>query len=80
MEGAAMTDGIKYIGADRFVITEDRLKELLEAEVTSQAANELGLYDGVRWDEILSFMYPDEGVTPYDVADSLVGRIPGLLP
>lgn len=80
MEGAAVTEGIKYIGADRFVITEDRLKELLEAEVTSQAANELGLYDGVRWDEILSFMYPDEGATPYDVADSLVGRIHGLLP
>ena len=28
-----MTDGIKYRGAGRFIITQDRLMELLEAEV-----------------------------------------------
>lgn len=70
-----MIDGIKYLGADRFIVTKDRMMELLEAKVTTEAANELGLYDGVRWDEILSFMYPDEGETPYAVADSLLAAI-----
>lgn len=70
-----MTEGIKRIDFGYFTLTEERLKELLEAEVTTKAANELGLYDGVCWRDILSFMYPDEGETPYDVADSLVASI-----
>lgn len=75
MEGAAMIDGIKRTDFGDFILTEERLKELLEAEVTMNAANELGLYDGVGWKDILSFMYPDEGETPYDVADALVASI-----
>ena len=71
-----MIDGISCTDFGDFIITEERLKELLEAEVTTKAAEELGLYDGVRWGDILSFMYPDEGETPYDVADSLVASIP----
>ena len=75
MEGSTVIDSIKRTEFGDFILTEERLKELLEAEVTTKAANELGLYDGVRWDEILSFMYPDEGETPYDVADSVVASI-----
>ena len=70
-----MTDGIKYIGGDRFVITEDRLKDLLEAEITTKVVNELGLLDGVYLDDALAALYPGLGETPYAVADSLVGSI-----
>ncbi len=70
-----MIDSIKRTEFGDFILTEERLKELLEAEVTTKAANELGLYDGVCWRDILSFMYPDEGETPYDVADSVVASI-----
>lgn len=70
-----MTDGIKYIGGDRFVITEDRLKDLLEAEITTKVVNELGLLDGVYLDDALAALYPGLGETPYAVADSLVDVI-----
>lgn len=75
MEGATVIDDIKRTEFGDFILTEERLKELLEAEVTTRAANELGLYDGVNWRDILAFMYPDEGETPYAVADSLVASI-----
>lgn len=58
-----------------FILTEERLKELLEAKVTMAVANELGLFDGVSWDDALAALYPGLGETPYAVADSLVGSI-----
>lgn len=45
-DGAAMTDGIRYIG-----IFEDDLKE---AKVIVSVANELGLFDGVYLDDTLA--------------------------
>lgn len=73
-------NGIRCIGIGEYGIFEDGLKELMEAKVIVSVANELGLFDGVRWDDVLAELYTGLGETPYDVADSLVGRIPGLLP
>lgn len=58
-----------------FILTEEQLKELMEAEVTMNAANELGLFDGVYLDDALAALYPGLGETPYAVADSLVAAI-----
>ena len=68
-------DRIEYIGDGEYATTEWYLKELLEAKVIVTAANELGLFDGVRWDDVLTELYPGQGVTPYDVADSLVDNL-----
>lgn len=70
-----MIDGTRYISIGEYGIFEDDLKELMEAKVIMSVANELGLFDGVRWDDALAEMYPGLGATPYDVADSLVSSI-----
>ena len=70
-----MIDGTRYIGIGEYSVFEDDLKELMEAKVIVSVANELGLFDGVRWDDVLAELYPGLGATPYDVADSLVASI-----
>lgn len=70
-----MIDGTRYIGVGEYGIFEDDLKELMEAKVIVSVANELGLFDGVCWDDTLTELYPGLGATPYDVADSLVASI-----
>lgn len=70
-----MIDGTRYIGIGEYSVFEDDLKELMEAKVIVSVANELGLFDGVRWDDVLAELYPGLGATPYDVADSLVTSI-----
>lgn len=79
MEGAAMTiyDNIEYIDDGEYSVIEYYLKELIEAKVIMSVANELGLFDGVHWENALAELYPGLGETPYDVADSLVGSIKG---
>lgn len=74
MEGAAVTvyDSVEYIGDGEYSVTEDYLKQLMEAKVIVSVANELGLFDGVRWDDALAELYPGLGETPYEVADSLM--------
>ena len=62
-----MTGGARCIG-----IFEDDLKE---AKVIVSVANELGLFDGVCWDDVLAELYPGLGETSYAVADSLVAAI-----
>lgn len=68
-------NGIRYIGIGEYGIFEDDLKELMEAKVIVSVANELGLFDGVHWDDVLVELYPGLGETPYAVADSLVSEI-----
>ena len=71
--------GIKYIGEGEFVVTEDRLKELLETEVATKVASYLGFYDSSDYycmvDEVLNELYPTLGSYPYCVADSLVAEL-----
>lgn len=47
-----------------FILTEERLKELMEAKVIVSVASELGLFDGVCWDDALAELYPGLGETP----------------
>lgn len=68
-------DTIEYISDGEYVVDEYYLKELVEAKVIMTVANELGLFDGVCWDDALDDMYPGLGETPNHVADSLVGQI-----
>ena len=68
-------DSIECIGDGEYSVIEHYLKGLMEAKVIVSVANELGLFDGVCWDDALAELYPGLGETPYDVADSLVGSI-----
>lgn len=70
-----MMNGMRYIGIGEYGVLEDDLKGLMEAKVIVSVANELGLFDGVRWDDALAELYPGLGETPYAVADSLVEEI-----
>ena len=70
-----MMNGKRYIGIGEYGILEDDLKELMEAKVIVSVANELGLFDGVHWDDALAELYPGLGETPYAVADSMVAAI-----
>lgn len=66
-------DTIEYIDDGEYGVTEYYLKELVEAKVIVSVANELGLFDGVCWDDALAELYPGLGETPREVADSLMG-------
>lgn len=68
-------EGIRCTEFGDFIITEELLIELVEAKVIITIANELGLFDGVCWDDVLADLYPGLGETPHVVADSLVGSI-----
>lgn len=70
-----MTDGMRYIGIGEYGVFEDDLKELMEAKIIVSVAKELGLFDGVDFGSTVAELYPGLGVTPYDVADSLVSVI-----
>lgn len=69
MEGAAMTDGMRYIGIGEYAIFEDDLKELMEAKVIVSVASKLGLFNNVDFGNTLTELYPGLG------EDSLVGSI-----
>ena len=78
MEGAAMTDGIKYHGAGRFIITTDRLMELLETEVEFKVCDYLFAIERPASRDTrsaLNDLYPGLGMTAYAVADSIVGEL-----
>lgn len=73
-----MIDGIKYIGDDRFVVTNSRLMELVEKSIAYEVCDWV---NGDNWDgwelisDALDDLYPGKGETPYDVADALVASI-----
>lgn len=73
-----MTDGIKYHGADRFIVTKDRLMELLETEVEFKVCDYLFAIErpAIRdtW-SALNDLYPGLGMTAYAVADTIVDRL-----
>lgn len=78
MEGAAVIDGIEYIGDGEFVVTADKMLELLEAQIVAQVANSLGVeaFDG--WDTTLEEWYPQySDPTPFIIADSIVSEMIG---
>ena len=66
MEGAAMTDGIKYHGADRFIVTKYRMLELLEAEVELKVCDYIfAIERPASWDtrSALNDLHPGLGMT-----------------
>lgn len=78
MEGAAMIDGIEYIGDGEFVVDCEKLVVLLEAQIIAQVANSLGVgaFDG--WDTTLGERYPQySDPTPFIIADSIVSEMIG---
>lgn len=78
MEGSAMTDGIKYHGAGRFIVTTDRLMELLETEVEFKVCDYLFAIERPAsrdTQSALNDLYPGLGMTAYVVADSIVGEL-----
>lgn len=73
-----MTDGIKYHGADRFIVTKDRMLELLEAEVELKVCDYLFAIERPAsrdTQSALNDLYPGLGMTAYAVADSIVGEL-----
>lgn len=78
MEGAAMIraggliDGIEYIDDDEFVVTKERLQELLGNELY------LEFYDfgyHYLWCERIPKVYPGYGKTPQEVATAVVSKL-----
>ena len=78
MEGAAMIraggliDGIEYIDDDEFVVTKERLQELLGNELY------LEFYDfgyHYLWCERIPKVYPGYRKTPQEVATAVVSKL-----
>lgn len=73
-----MIDGVKFVGQSKFIITYSKLMELLVKSITYEVCDWV---NGDNWDgwkltsDALDDMYPGKGVTPWDVADSLVHKV-----
>jgi hypothetical protein len=78
MEGAAMIraggliDGIEYIGDDEFVVTKERLQELLGNELFVEFYDQGYHY---LWCERIPKVYPGYGKTPQEVATAVVSKL-----
>lgn len=73
-----MTDGIKYDGDSQFIITKDRLMELLETEVEFRVCGYLFAIERPAsrdTQSALNDLYPGLGMTAYAVADTIVDRL-----
>ena len=76
MEGAAMIDGIEYIGDGEFVVTADKMVDLIEADIIASAANALGIDSFDGWNDVLVDMYPQYmNPAPSIIADAIVGEM-----
>ena len=78
MEGAAMIraggliDGIEYIGDDEFVVTKERLQELMTNELFVEFYDQGYHY---LWCERIPEVYPGYGNTPREVAAAVVSKL-----
>lgn len=73
-----MMEGIEYIGDGQFIITQDRVMELLETEVKLKVCDYLFAieYPASRdTQSALNDLYPGLGMTAYLVADTIVDRL-----
>lgn len=73
-----MTDGIKYHGGGMFIVTTDRLMELLETEVEFKVCDYLFAIERPTIRDTrsaLNDLYPGLGTTAYSVADTIVDRL-----
>lgn len=78
MEGAAMTDDVKYIGDGKFVVTEDWLRKVYSQAVSMNVGDWLGVDNWAGWydtQEALDELYPDYSKDydcPQDVAEAII--------
>ena len=73
-----MIEGIKSIGGGKFIVTPDRLMELLETEVEFKVCDYLFAIERPAsrdTQSALNDLYPGLGMTAYAVADSIVGEL-----
>ena len=73
-----MIEGIKYIGGGKFIVTPDRLMELLETEVEFKVCDYFFAIERPAsrdTQSALNDLYPGLGMTAYAVADSIVGEL-----
>lgn len=71
-----MIDGIEYIGDGEFVVTADKMVDLIEADIIASAANTLGIDSFDGWNDVLVDMYPQYiNPTPSIIADAIVGEM-----
>ena len=74
----AITDNIKYIGNDEFVVTKKWLQETLGKAIEARLADSLGVDNWPGWDHYEEGMdnlfpeYADEGYDADDVAERLI--------
>lgn len=72
IRAGGLIDGIEYIGDDEFVVTKERLQELLGNELY------LEFYDfgcHYLWCESIPKVYPGYGDTPREVATAVVSKL-----
>lgn len=78
MEGAAMTDGIRYIGKGEFIVTEEWLREVYGLAVEMKIGNWLGVDNWSGWwdtSEAIKELYPDYSKDydcPQGVAEAII--------
>lgn len=78
MEGAALIraggliDGIEYIDDDEFVVTKERLQELMTNELFVEFYDQ-GYHH--LWCERIPEVYPGYGNTPQEVAAAVVSKL-----
>lgn len=72
IRAGGLIDGIEYIDDDEFVVTKERLQELLGNELY------LEFYDfgyHYLWCERIPKVYPGYGKTPQEVAAAVVSKL-----
>lgn len=72
IRAGGLIDGIEYIDDDEFVVTKERLQELLGNELY------LEFYDfgyHYLWRERIPKVYPGYGKTPQEVAAAVVSKL-----
>ncbi len=72
IRAGGLINGIEYIGDDEFVVTKERLQELLGNELY------LEFYDfgyHYLWCERIPKVYPGYGKTPQEVAVAVVSKL-----
>ena len=69
MEGAAVIDGIKYIGDGEFSVSLERLTNLLEAQIITLRAS------GDATGDALDKAFNAHDVTSYTIAESIVADL-----
>lgn len=72
IRAGGLINGIEYIGDDEFVVTKERLQELLGNELF------LEFYDfgyHYLWCERIPNVYPGYGNTPQEVATAVISKL-----